>query len=432
MSANDPDEFVRREIDWISVPLREQRPFLGICLGAQMLAMQLGARVAPHPEGRAEIGYYPIRPTPAGLALCPHWPDHVYHWHREGFELPRGAELLAEGGDFPIQAFQIGSRLRLPVSSRRDLRDDASLDHARPRAPGIAGRAAAPPSLRRSRDPRRGRARLAEGVSRRLAGADAAVGDVGSRGIAREKQRRDIPRGGSRSLSKSADVLVSARKLASNDQRARGGDMTGDEFARLLSDFTLSAESGDGARFASHFTEDAIYYDYIYGPHHGRADIAHMMQDLFHRDAADYRWEMFDPVFDGTSAMPGRCRASPRRSRSSRASAVVIDGMSRFIAARRPDRRIPRIRQWRRGDGAARRRAGPHDQGVQALDRLARGAAGNHRLSGAAERLARTRALKHMNQQQHAAAKDTAKTGRSGGLSAHPLRRRATRSRPSR
>jgi GMP synthase (glutamine-hydrolysing) len=108
MSANDPDDFVRREIDWIAVPLREQRPFLGICLGAQMLAMQLGARVAPHPQGRAEIGYYPIRPTLAGLRICPHWPDHVYHWHREGFELPSGTELLAEGGDFPVQAFRSG------------------------------------------------------------------------------------------------------------------------------------------------------------------------------------------------------------------------------------------------------------------------------------------------------------------------------------
>ncbi|MDO9061688.1 MAG: nuclear transport factor 2 family protein, partial [Bradyrhizobium sp.] len=39
--------------------------------------------------------------------------------------------------------------------------------------------------------------------------------------------------------------------------------MTGDEFAALLSDFTLSAESGDGARFARHFSEDGIYYDYI-------------------------------------------------------------------------------------------------------------------------------------------------------------------------
>jgi GMP synthase (glutamine-hydrolysing) len=106
MSANDPDEYVRHEIDWIAVPLREQRPFLGICLGAQMLARQLGARVAPHPEGRAQIGYYPIRPTPAGLEVCPNWPDHVYHWHREGFELPHGAELLAEGSDFPVEAFQ--------------------------------------------------------------------------------------------------------------------------------------------------------------------------------------------------------------------------------------------------------------------------------------------------------------------------------------
>ena len=41
--------------------------------------------------------------------------------------------------------------------------------------------------------------------------------------------------------------------------------MTGDDFARLLNDFTLSAESGDGPRFASHFTEDAIYYDYKSG-----------------------------------------------------------------------------------------------------------------------------------------------------------------------
>ena len=88
MSANDPDEYIRREIDWIEIPLREQRPFLGVCLGAQMLAMQLGAKVAPHPQGVTQIGYYPIRPTPAGEAVCANWPDQVYHWHREGFELP--------------------------------------------------------------------------------------------------------------------------------------------------------------------------------------------------------------------------------------------------------------------------------------------------------------------------------------------------------
>jgi hypothetical protein len=65
--------------------------------------------------------------------------------------------------------------------------------------------------------------------------------------------------------------------------------MTRDEFAKLLRELTLSAETGDGARFAAHFTEDASYHDYIYGPHTGRADIAHMMQNLFHRDASDYR-----------------------------------------------------------------------------------------------------------------------------------------------
>ncbi|MDE2329917.1 MAG: glutamine amidotransferase [Bradyrhizobium sp.] len=108
MSANDPDDYVRREIDWIAVPLREQRPFMGICLGAQMLAKQLGAVVAPHPQGRAQMGYYPIRPTALGRVACPGWPSHVYHWHLEGFELPAGADLLAEGSDFPVQAIQMG------------------------------------------------------------------------------------------------------------------------------------------------------------------------------------------------------------------------------------------------------------------------------------------------------------------------------------
>src|SRR3954464_12231081 len=109
MSANDCDDYVRREIDWIEIALREQRPFLGICLGAQMLAKQLGAKVAPHPQGVTQIGYYPIRPTVAGEAVCPDWPDQVYHWHREGFELPVGAELLAEGDDFPVQAVRAGN-----------------------------------------------------------------------------------------------------------------------------------------------------------------------------------------------------------------------------------------------------------------------------------------------------------------------------------
>jgi GMP synthase (glutamine-hydrolysing) len=109
MSANDCSEAIRRETDWIAVPLAEDKPFLGICLGAQMLARHLGARVAAHPDGMAEVGYYPIRPTPIGRAVVPAWPSHVYQWHREGFELPAGAELLAEGDMFPVQAFRLGA-----------------------------------------------------------------------------------------------------------------------------------------------------------------------------------------------------------------------------------------------------------------------------------------------------------------------------------
>ena len=70
MSATDPTDFIRREIDWIGVPLKEGKPFLGICLGAQMLAHRIGARIYPASRGHAECGYYPIRPTEIGLSLC--------------------------------------------------------------------------------------------------------------------------------------------------------------------------------------------------------------------------------------------------------------------------------------------------------------------------------------------------------------------------
>jgi GMP synthase (glutamine-hydrolysing) len=108
MSANDPDDYIRTETEWIKVPLREGKPFLGICLGAQMLARHLGATVAEHPEGKAEIGYYPIAATRAGRTLMPAWPKAVYQWHREGFDLPAGSELLAEGELFRAQAFRYG------------------------------------------------------------------------------------------------------------------------------------------------------------------------------------------------------------------------------------------------------------------------------------------------------------------------------------
>lgn len=102
-------------------------------------------------------------------------------------------------------------------------------------------------------------------------------------------------------------------------------------FAKLLEDYTASAESGDGARFAAHFADDAVYHDYIYGPHTGRADIAHMMQGLFHRDAADYRWEMFDPVFDGAMGYAWSLSSFTSTIPQFAGQKIVIDGMSRFL-----------------------------------------------------------------------------------------------------
>lgn len=109
-SVNDASgtPYLQQEIDWVGRFVAAGHPFLGICLGGQMLARALGAAVQPHPGGLNEIGYYPIRPTAAADGFLD-TPLQVYHWHKEGFELPAGAELLATGGEaFPNQAFRYG------------------------------------------------------------------------------------------------------------------------------------------------------------------------------------------------------------------------------------------------------------------------------------------------------------------------------------
>jgi GMP synthase (glutamine-hydrolysing) len=107
MSANDGDEFVKRETEWLAVPLRENRPFLGICLGAQMLVNHLGGKVEGHGDGLVEIGWYGLKATEEGKRLIP-WPEMVYQFHREGFSLPSGAKLLATAETYPNQAFRYG------------------------------------------------------------------------------------------------------------------------------------------------------------------------------------------------------------------------------------------------------------------------------------------------------------------------------------
>jgi GMP synthase (glutamine-hydrolysing) len=107
--ANDgaTHPFITAELQWIEGWLKTGKPYLGFCLGSQLLARVLGARVARHPEGLHEIGYVPVKPTPAADGLAAGL-SHVYHWHNEGFEVPVGAELLFEGPVFPNQAVRYG------------------------------------------------------------------------------------------------------------------------------------------------------------------------------------------------------------------------------------------------------------------------------------------------------------------------------------
>ncbi|MEJ1224338.1 GMP synthase (glutamine-hydrolysing) [Pseudomonas sp. NFACC32-1] len=110
MSANDSDAYIREEIDWLAHPLKEDKPFLGLCLGAQMLTRHLGSRVYGLDNGGIEAGYYPITPLAAAHEITADasapFPDHVYQWHSEGFDLPTGAVQLAAGTTFPVQAYR--------------------------------------------------------------------------------------------------------------------------------------------------------------------------------------------------------------------------------------------------------------------------------------------------------------------------------------
>ena len=114
MSANDEEDYIHTELAFIERVLKSDTPLLGVCLGAQLVARTLGERVRTHDAGAWEVGYYPVEATDEGRAYCAAaFPEHVYQWHQEGFDLPRGATLLAKGEVFPNQAFSYGRAVGL-------------------------------------------------------------------------------------------------------------------------------------------------------------------------------------------------------------------------------------------------------------------------------------------------------------------------------
>jgi GMP synthase-like glutamine amidotransferase len=107
MSVNDEDRFawLAPEKELVRAALQAGRHMLGVCLGAQMIASALGARV--YRNSVKEIGWFPIESVPGeaadalGVSV---WPL-VFHWHGETFDLPAGAVLAARSQACANQAF---------------------------------------------------------------------------------------------------------------------------------------------------------------------------------------------------------------------------------------------------------------------------------------------------------------------------------------
>ena len=102
--------FLQQEIDLVKVRLQQNLPTLGICLGAQLIAHALGAKVyAGHSK---EIGWSKLSLTSVENNPLKNLENlEVLHWHGDTFDLPTEAELLASSAVYPNQAFRIGSNI---------------------------------------------------------------------------------------------------------------------------------------------------------------------------------------------------------------------------------------------------------------------------------------------------------------------------------
>lgn len=113
MSVNDEQEYpwVVNEKKFIRSVIEADKPTLGICLGAQLIANSMGGEVFPNSV--KEIGWFPIQAVKPSNSAAFQFPGktEVFHWHGETFSLPAGAVLIAESKGCKNQAFQIGDKV---------------------------------------------------------------------------------------------------------------------------------------------------------------------------------------------------------------------------------------------------------------------------------------------------------------------------------
>ena len=115
MAAEDEEKFpfLRWEKRIIRAAIDESVPILGICIGAQLIAATLGARI--YHGSVKEIGWSPISITPHGQvdSLLGYLPENatVFQWHGDGFDLPAGALCLAASTHYKTQAFRLGQTI---------------------------------------------------------------------------------------------------------------------------------------------------------------------------------------------------------------------------------------------------------------------------------------------------------------------------------
>jgi GMP synthase (glutamine-hydrolysing) len=159
MSVNDSDRLphLTTEMKLIEDAMKRNLPVLGICLGAQLTAKTLGARV--YPNHQKEIGWYDVSPTEQAPsdAMFAHFDarEKIFQWHGDTFDMPEGADHLAASHLCAHQAFRYGTNvyglqfhlevdepmihrwLKVPENRReiRELHGDIDPDHIHEQTP---------------------------------------------------------------------------------------------------------------------------------------------------------------------------------------------------------------------------------------------------------------------------------------------------------